>query len=69
MNELVAVVAESLGGQECVQVEKFPDGMFNKALYDITKRLLSQAKNELSDQMGYSNSEKAVWNKLWRFDN
>ena len=59
LNEL----KESLG-------EFWPEkGVVKHDEYDITKRLLSQAKNKLSDQMGYSNSEKAVWNKLWPFDN
>ncbi|KXG53808.1 Aminoglycoside phosphotransferase [Penicillium griseofulvum] len=59
LNEL----KESLG-------EFWPEkGVVKHDEYDITKRLLSQAKNKLSDQMGYSNSEEAVWNKLWPFDN
>lgn len=31
MNELVKLAAGSVGAGECVNVEKFPDGMFNKA--------------------------------------
>lgn len=30
MNELTRVAAESVGSRECVHIEKFPDGMFNK---------------------------------------
>lgn len=31
MNELAKLAAESAGAEECVYVEKFPDGMFNKS--------------------------------------
>ncbi|KAJ5563042.1 hypothetical protein N7535_002511 [Penicillium sp. DV-2018c] len=30
MNELAKVASQSSGSSECVQVEKLPDGMFNK---------------------------------------
>ncbi|KAJ5594706.1 uncharacterized protein N7459_000914 [Penicillium hispanicum] len=31
MNELAKLAADSVGAEECIQVEKFPDGMFNKS--------------------------------------
>lgn len=31
MNELARLAAESAGAEECVHVEKLPDGMFNKS--------------------------------------
>lgn len=30
MNELARLAADSVGSRECVHIEKFPDGMFNK---------------------------------------
>lgn len=30
MNELAGLAADSVGSRECVYIEKFPDGMFNK---------------------------------------
>lgn len=30
MNELAKVASQTFGSSECVQIEKLPDGMFNK---------------------------------------
>ena len=31
LNRLVSVAAESVGAARCISIEKYPDGMFNKA--------------------------------------
>ena len=33
MNELAREAAESIGASHCISIEKYPDGMFNKAYF------------------------------------
>ncbi|KAJ5964487.1 Aminoglycoside phosphotransferase [Penicillium vulpinum] len=61
--ELLNEVQESLG-------EFWPEkGVVKHDQYGTTKLLLNHAKKRLSDKMGYSENEKALWDKLWPFDN
>ncbi|GIJ87609.1 hypothetical protein Asppvi_006519 [Aspergillus pseudoviridinutans] len=49
--------------------ELWPDkGVVRPEQYDDAKRLLTQAKTELIDQLAHSEAERIAWEESWPFD-
>jgi len=63
MNELVKVAASSVGAARCVDVKKFPDGMFNKAflmLMDDGQEFVAKVPNPNAGRAHYTTASEVA---------
>ncbi|KAL1798887.1 hypothetical protein ACET3X_002924 [Alternaria dauci] len=63
MNELARVAADSVGAAQCVDVRKFPDGMFNKAflmLMDDGREVVAKVPNPNAGRTHYTTASEVA---------